>query len=48
MYSLLYYTKDGGLIETVLYSAPYAVCKWKANQLCVTTHKLGIFKISKP
>jgi hypothetical protein len=47
MYSLRYYTQDGGLIETVIYSAPYGVCAWKKKQLCVTTHRLGIFKIMK-
>ena len=47
MYSLMYYTQDGGLIETVLQNAPYAVCKWKANQLKETSHRKGIFKISR-
>ena len=47
MYELRYYTKDGGLIETVLQNAPYGVCVWKKNQLKETSHKTGIFKISR-
>lgn len=47
MYSLRYYTQDGGLIETVLFHAPYGICVWKKNILKETSHTSGVFKISR-
>lgn len=37
----------GRIIEIVLPCSPKAVCKWKANILKQSTHKLGVFKIVK-
>lgn len=41
----LEYHVNGRLYEIVLNSAPYAVCKWKSNNLKSSTHAIGKFKI---
>ena len=47
LHNLKYYTQKGRLIETVLWSAPIAVCKWKKNLIKNTTHRNGVLKIEK-
>jgi len=46
MYNLAWIV-DGKVKETILYNSPYAVCKWKANQLKNTTHKVGLLQPRK-
>jgi len=49
MYRLTYHNTRKGetLIETVLFSAPLNVCKWKKKQIENTTHVIGKLKITK-
>jgi hypothetical protein len=46
MYKLTYKI-NGRLIETVVRSAPYGVCKWRMNEIKNSTHRMGTLKIEK-
>jgi hypothetical protein len=46
MYKLTYYL-GGRLLETVVRSAPYGVCKWRMNEIKDSSHKMGTLKIER-
>ena len=46
LYNLVWVV-DGKVKETILSNKPYAICKWKSNQLKNTTHKIGLLQCRK-
>ena len=46
MYDLVYVV-DGKVKEVVEENKSYSICKWKASQLKVTTHRTGLLQERK-